>query len=191
MPTSDSKDRFLDATARLLRERGFAATGISDVVAASGAPKGSLYFLFPGGKEQLVAEALERAGRETCELMKLALASNKRTRAGLHAILDFLAAELEASDYRVGCPLGTVAAEAPEAPQVMDQIGRGISQWHDVVKSHLSKAGAKSRRADELAELFLAIVEGALLLAKARKSTRSLEIAKAEIARILDAEGLS
>src|SRR5258708_1534703 len=107
MPTSDSKDRFLDATARLLRERGFAATGISDVVAASGAPKGSLYFLFPGGKEQLVAEALERASHDTCELMKLALASNKRTRAGLHAVLDFLAQELESSDYRVGCPLGT------------------------------------------------------------------------------------
>ena len=191
MAASDSKERFLDATARLLRERGFAATGIADVVAASNAPKGSLYFLFPGGKEQLVAEALERTGRETCELMSLALASNKRLRGALDAILDFLGAELEQSDYRVGCPVGTVAAEAPDAPKVRDEIGHAFGRWHEVVKARLVAAGAKSRRADELAELFLAIAEGAIVLAKARRTKRPLDVARKEIARLLDHEGLS
>lgn len=190
MPASDSKERFLGATARLLRERGFAATGIADVVAASGAPKGSLYFLFPGGKEQLVAEALERSGAETCMLMKAALESKKSARAGLDVIVEFLGAELEGSDFRVGCPVGTVAAEAPDAPKVRDQVEKTIVLWHDAVRARLIAGGARPRRADELAELFLAIVEGAIVLAKARRSTRPLDVARREIGRILETEGL-
>ncbi|CAN5401356.1 TetR/AcrR family transcriptional regulator [soil metagenome] len=191
MAASDSKDRFLDATARLLRERGFAATGIADVVAASGAPKGSLYFLFPGGKEQLVAEALARSGAQTCMLMKAALDGEKSARAGLDVIVEFLGAELESSGFRVGCPVGTVAAEAPEAPMVRDQVEHAIVLWHDAVKERLVAAGAKPRRADDLAELFLAIVEGAIVLAKARRTLRPLEVARKEIARLLQTEGLS
>src|ERR1700690_3670040 len=86
----DSRTRFLETTARLLRERGYSATSMGDVVAASGAPKGSLYFHFPGGKDELVAEAIGASGAETCEAMRLALAGGG-TRQGLDAIFSFLA----------------------------------------------------------------------------------------------------
>jgi TetR/AcrR family transcriptional repressor of lmrAB and yxaGH operons len=191
MPPSDSKDRFLDATARLVRERGYAATGIADVVTASGAPKGSLYFLFPGGKEQLVAESLARAGALTCELMRAALTNSKTAHAGLELIFGALTSELESSDFRVGCPVATVAAEAPDAPLVREEVSRAMTSWHAVIRERLVTAGARPKRADDLAELLLSIVEGALLLAKARKSTRPLEVARREMVKILKTEGLS
>jgi len=190
MTQSDSRRRFLETTARLLRERGFAATGMADVVAESGAPKGSLYFHFPGGKEELFAAAIAHAGGETCDGMKAVLDANENAQRGLDAIWGFLASELESSDFRAGCPIGTVAAEAPDAPQVRDGVARVFSDWHAVIKARLVRAGLRPRRASELAEFFLAVVEGAIVLAKARKSTAPLENAKREIARVLRHEGV-
>ncbi|MGH7284427.1 MAG: TetR/AcrR family transcriptional regulator [Polyangiaceae bacterium] len=188
---SDTRERFLRATARLVRERGVASTGMLDVVAASGAPKGSLYFHFPGGKEQLIAEALQQTGNETCTLMKMALDSSKTAKVGLENIFAFLGSELESSNFTVGCPMGTVAAEAPALPRVRDELRAIVSGWHAVIKSRLIAAGAKPARADDLAELFLSIVEGAIVVAKARRSKRSLEVARKEIARLLKTEGLT
>lgn len=188
---SGTREKFLRTTAQLLRERGVASTGMLDVVAASGAPKGSLYFHFPGGKEQLVSEALQQTGAETCELMKMALDASKSAKTGLENIFQFLSAELVGSGFVVGCPMGTVAAEAPNLPQVRDRLGEIVVAWHAVIKARLVKAGAKPARADDLAELFLSIVEGAIVVAKARRSTRSLEVARKEIARLLKNEGLT
>ncbi|MEO7109531.1 MAG: TetR/AcrR family transcriptional regulator [Polyangiaceae bacterium] len=188
---TDTRERLLRTTAQLLRERGVASTGMLDVVAASGAPKGSLYFHFPGGKEQLVAEALQQTGADMCELMKMALDSSKSAKTGLANIFAFLSAELASSSFKVGCPMGTVAAEAPDLPQVRERLGEIVVMWHSVVKNRLIKAGAKPARADDLAELFLSIVEGAIVVAKARRSTRSLEVAQKEIARLLKNEGLT
>ncbi len=91
-----SRARFVETTARLLRERGYSATSMGDVVAESGAPKGSLYFHFPGGKDELVAEAMGSAGADTCALMKMALSAGP-ARQGLDAIFSFLGGELEGS----------------------------------------------------------------------------------------------
>ncbi|WP_394850455.1 TetR/AcrR family transcriptional regulator [Pendulispora brunnea] len=190
MTQSDSRRRFLETTARLLRERGFAATGMADVVAESGAPKGSLYFHFPGGKEELFAAAIAHSGEQTCAGMKAALEGNKTTQRGLEAIMAYLAASLEGSDFRAGCPVGTVAAEAPDAPQVREGVARVFTNWHDIVKARLVEAGLKPRRAGELAEFILAVIEGAIVLAKARKSTEPVETAKRELARILRNEGI-
>ncbi len=163
---------------------------MGDVVAESGAPKGSLYFHFPDGKDQLVAEAMGNAGAETCALMKMALASGP-ARAGLDAIFSFLGSDLEGSDFRVGCPIGTVAAEAPDAPRVRDKVGEVFDAWESVIAARLVQSGVKRKRAAELSTFILSVVEGALVLAKAKKNTAPLETAKREIARILRVEEIS
>lgn len=185
----DSRQRFLETTAKLVRERGFAATSVGDIVAESGAPKGSLYFHFPKGKDQLVAEALRYAGTTTCTLMQAALQSAKGPQSGLETIMTLLAADLEGSGFSAGCPIGNVAAEAPDAEQVRECVGEVFATWEDVVKASLERAGVKRKRAGELATFVLSVVEGALVLAKAKRSLLPLENAKRELARVLKAEG--
>jgi TetR/AcrR family transcriptional regulator, lmrAB and yxaGH operons repressor len=188
MSGSESRRRFITATARLLRERGFHATSMADIVTESGAPKGSLYFLYPGGKDDLVADAVGSAGEEMCVAMRRALASPRTVRQGFDTILSFLAADLSKSDFRVGCPIGTVAAEAPEAPAVRQRLASVFDTWHAAIRERLVVAGLRERRATELATLSLVMIEGAIVLAKAKRSIEPLETVKRELARALGAE---
>ena len=62
--TTSSRDAFVSSTAKLLRRQGYAATGLNEIVARSGAPRGSLYFHFPGGKQELALAAMEHSGEQ-------------------------------------------------------------------------------------------------------------------------------
>src|SRR6266567_576085 len=75
MTRSNSREQFIQTTARLLRERGYSATAMGDIVSASGSPKGSLFFHFPGGKEELASLAVADAGRATGDAIRSALAA--------------------------------------------------------------------------------------------------------------------
>src|SRR5260370_15887369 len=74
-PRTQTRERLLHAAAGLFRSQGYASTGLTQVLAEGGAPKGVLYFHFPGGKEQLAAEAVALAGRQLCEMITPVLAA--------------------------------------------------------------------------------------------------------------------
>ncbi|NBC28744.1 MAG: TetR family transcriptional regulator, partial [Spirochaetes bacterium] len=72
-PGQHPKERFLEATARLLERQGYQSTGLNQVVRESGAPKGSLYYYFPGGKEELVADAVRHAAAPVTDRIRAAM----------------------------------------------------------------------------------------------------------------------
>ena len=189
MARPSSREQFLKTTARLLRERGYSATGIADIVSEGGSPKGSLYFHFPGGKEELASLALADAAKDTCEAIRSALFNSKTIQEGITQVFSMVASELVRSSFRAGCPIGTVAAEAPQVPQVQVAVAESFDNWQSVIKERLVHAGLRSRRAERVAEFILALFEGSLVLAKARRSTQPLENALDEIARHLKDEG--
>src|SRR5260370_126560 len=69
---SDSRSRMVEAASELFRRRGYHGTAFSDVVRESGAPRGSIYFHFPGGKQELAREAVALAGDEIEEMVETA-----------------------------------------------------------------------------------------------------------------------
>jgi TetR/AcrR family transcriptional regulator, lmrAB and yxaGH operons repressor len=190
MSKSDSRERFIQSTALLLHERGYSATSTGDIVAASGSPKGSLYFHFPGGKEELAALALSHAGREVCEVIKRAFSSSRSMEQGLKEVLALFIAGLERSEFRAGCPVGTVAAEAPDSKRIAEAVAMAFQQWQALLRERLLQAGLPSRRADELAEFILAAFEGGVLLAKATKGTKPLHTTLREILHLLRLENV-
>jgi TetR/AcrR family transcriptional repressor of lmrAB and yxaGH operons len=190
MTKSNSREQFIQATALLLHERGYSATSMGDIVSASGSPKGSLYFHFPGGKEELAAQALSRAGNDVYGVLKQAFSSSKTVEQGLNVVFALFLEGLERSEFRAGCPVGTVAAEAPDSKQVAEAVEKAFQQWHAVLKDRLIQAGSRTRRADELAEFILAAFEGGVLLAKARKATKPLKTTLREILRLLQLENV-
>jgi TetR/AcrR family transcriptional repressor of lmrAB and yxaGH operons len=176
----DTRDRMLAATALLLHRQGYHATGLNQILAESGAPKGSMYFHFPGGKEQLVAEAVVAAGA----WLDHHLASHEpaATLDALDAHLDDVATALAESDYAVGCPIATVALEvAPHSAAVGDACAEALDRLIDRIASWLERDGAGAAAAAATAQLVYVAIEGALVLAKARRSTAPLTALRGQL----------
>ena len=147
---SETKERILDRSAELFRRQGYTGTGVKQIVAEASAPFGSLYHFFPGGKEQLGAEAIRSLGR--CSTACCSRVLRARRRAGVHGIRDFFAGAAETlreTDYADACPIATVALEVVEhqraaAPGVRRRL-RGLDRRRRPSAS--SKAGIPRERA--------------------------------------------
>src|SRR5258708_2686263 len=99
MARSTARARMLQAAADLLHRQGYASTGLNQILEESHAPKGSLYFDFPGGKEELVNEALQAAAGSLTELLQGVLAMAPTAEAALEQIVAYFAAQLEGSQF--------------------------------------------------------------------------------------------
>jgi TetR/AcrR family transcriptional repressor of lmrAB and yxaGH operons len=162
---TDTRERVLRTAAKLFRTQGYHATGLNQVLAEGGAPKGSLYFHFPGGKEQLAAESLLLSGGEFCEYLKQV--------GSLDEALELLGRRLIESDFTDGCPIATVALDAAgQSEQIRAACDQAYLSWEQVIAGFLEKQGIEDAVA--LATTVLATIEGALLLAKTRRDVAPL-----------------
>lgn len=169
-----SRQKLVDKTAELLQRQGFHATGLAQIVAESGAPRGSLYFHFPGGKEELACAALEASGARWQELLGVVASSHEDAGEAIEAVCRVIAETMEATGFAQGCPLATVALEAAgSSDRVQETIAAHYDAWRGVVAARLEGrvSGAERRR---VATLVLSAVEGAMLLAKVERSKRPL-----------------
>lgn len=185
--SADTQRRLIDATASLLRTRGYAATGLAHIVERSGVPKGSLYHHFPGGKEALAAAAVVHSGRRIrAALERMADECGDPARA-VGMFCQYYVEQLTESDFRKGCPLATVALEAAaEVDAVHEACAGAFTGVTDLLTERLERAGLPPRTAADEAEFTVASIEGALLLAKARRDVRPLVVARDNLVARLD-----
>lgn len=167
---NDTRERTLRTAASLFRTQGYHGTGLNQVLAEGGLPKGSLYFHFPGGKEQLAAEAVALAAGELCDWVSEILESAPDAMAGLDTVVTRLAEHLVASDFSRGCPIGTVAPDGGDT--VREACVSAFAAWQGVVRDFLARQGIPD--ADDVATTLLAALEGAQLLARTRRDTAPL-----------------
>ena len=177
-----SRRAFLDATAHLLRRQGYAGTGLSEIVARSGAPRGSLYFHFPGGKEELARAAMGRSGEQLRRAIRATMDAPGGPRAGIAALLEALAAGLEGSGYRDGCPIATVALEtAAESEPLRETAAAIFDSWVAELARALHDSGMERGAARRRALFMLSAIEGALLLSRARRDLAPLRAVREEL----------
>jgi TetR/AcrR family transcriptional repressor of lmrAB and yxaGH operons len=186
---TDTRQRMLDTAADLFQTQGYHATGLTQLTTAGGAPKGSLYFHFPGGKEQLAAEAVRLSSERTGELLRAIVRDAPDAPTAIDRAVDALASFLTESDFRRGCPLATVALDAAAASEpIREACADGYSSWHGVLADDLTGRGLSPERADELATVVLAAIEGGLLLARTRRDVAPLRAVAAHLHATLDRE---
>jgi TetR/AcrR family transcriptional repressor of lmrAB and yxaGH operons len=181
-----SRAAFIAATGELLRRQGYAGTGLSEIVARSGAPKGSLYFHFPGGKEDLARAAMEQSGEQLRSAIAAIMAGHGRAADGVGAIIDALGAGLEASGYRDGCPIATVTLEAAAGSEPLRATAAGVfASWLGALEDRLRAEGLDGPVAERRALLALSSIEGALILARARRDLLPLQAIRQELCELL------
>ncbi len=190
LAVTSPREPMVASSALLIRERGAHPTAIADVLERSGAPPGSAYHYFPGGRTPLLCEAVDYAGED--------VAAELRAAASALDALDYLfesyRKQLQRSDFRAGCPVVAVAAEAgdPDRPEqaksVIDRAAAAFARWRAEIEQRLRSDGVPAQRADSLAMLVLSSFEGAVVVARASRELAPLDLAQTELRSLLSAE---
>lgn len=154
------------ATLDLLRGSGLAGAGINPIVQASGAPKGSVYHFFPAGKNQLVTAALKEAERAVGEGFRNIFGRSGSLSQKVRALFSATATRIATSRFTQGCPVAAVTLDIGEDSEELRAVCRGVfATWCEVIAAGLDEVPEAQRR--NAAQLILAALEGALILARA------------------------
>jgi TetR/AcrR family transcriptional regulator, lmrAB and yxaGH operons repressor len=176
---SDTRDRLVRATSRLLRTQGYAATGLNQVMAEADAPKGSMYFHFPGGKVELAAAAVDRFSERSTARMRLYLDESATVSDAVSAIFDGYVEHLDRTGFVEGCAVASVSLDAAAAHDLLaDATGRAFTGWTELLAAALEAEGRPAAEAHSLATLVLATIEGAIVMAKGTRSTEPVQTAR-------------
>jgi TetR/AcrR family transcriptional repressor of lmrAB and yxaGH operons len=187
---SDSKGKTLAAAAKLFRQQGYHGTALHDILAAGGSPRGSLYFHFPGGKEQIGEAALMLAGEAVRAAIARAAEASDNAESFLVRVVRGMAADLERSDFKEGCPIATCALETSAQSKVLGAATRNAFQkWELEIKRGLFRFGMPAGEADLAATMVLSQLEGALLLARTYRSLEPIHRAEQAVKLIARVRG--
>jgi AcrR family transcriptional regulator len=172
---STTRERIVDVSAELMSRQGYTATGIKQIVTAARAPFGSLYHHFPGGKEQLGAEAIRTSGALYEQLIPAVFDSAPDLPTAVRAFFAGAGEHLRATDFADACPIATIALEVSSSSEVMRAACADVfERWLAAGVERFVAAGLSDQRARELAVSMFAALEGAFVLARAARSTEAL-----------------
>lgn len=167
----------------LFAGRGMSATSFSDVLADSGAPRGSIYHHFPGGKQQLTIDAVRFTAERVLTYLRAGPAASPR--AELERFVSLWREVVVASSATSGCAVAGVALDTTDDAPLLAVVAEVFRSWVEALAAQLVAAGLATERAAPVAETTLAAMEGALILCRAEGSARPLDTVAAELVRLL------
>ncbi|NTY61343.1 TetR/AcrR family transcriptional regulator [Mycolicibacterium sphagni] len=182
-----TRTKMLVSAAEVLRERGAAGVTIDEVLARSGAPRGSVYHHFPEGRSQILREALDYAGYEISA--SLDEAAKESTTVLLRRFVQLWENALLTSDYTAGCPvLAAAVGSGEDEHQLTAVAGEIFSRWRDAAKQSYLRDGFDTAEASALADITLASMEGAVVLCRSVRSLQPLHDVTAQLEFLIKAK---
>lgn len=179
----ETRQRMLDAALDVMRERGAAGVTVDEVLLRSGAPRGSVYHHFPGGRAQLIDETLTYAGESFTGMLERA------ARHGADAVLTRLVAfwtpVLEDSDFRSGCPIVPTAGDVAGDEELADKAAAILAGWRRTIAAAFRTEGRSEADADALATTVLSALAGAVEMCRAMRSIDPLFQVAEQLRRLL------
>jgi AcrR family transcriptional regulator len=167
---SNTRDRFIVATADLFRRQGYTATGVKQIVEAAGAPFGSMYHFFPEGKEDLGAATIRWSGAGYGQLIDLFYEAGADPVVATRRFFEAAADTVRDTDYADACPIATVALEVASTNEPLRQATAEVFEsWLAAIDAHLVQAGLTKTQARNLSVSLFSLLEGAFILARATR----------------------
>lgn len=181
-----TREKMIEAATRLIRTQGYAATGVQQILQESGAPRGSLYFHFSGGKEEIAAEVVRRHGESYAAAMVATLDQAPTVAAACDLMLTHFAMANEGDGG--GCPVAALALEqAPYSEVLRKETRAAFESWTTPVAERLVAEGWSTVEAERRARAAICTLEGAIVLSRGRGDTVPFEDARLVASSILKA----
>jgi TetR/AcrR family transcriptional regulator, lmrAB and yxaGH operons repressor len=182
------KQTMIERTAVLLAKKGLQGTSFSEILEASGAPRGSLYHHFPGGKDELVLAALEHAGQQALDVLDRL--SGKPARDIAETFLSLWRSVLSRSEFSAGCAVVAVTVAA-DSDALRARASDILRSWRERLAALFAEAGIPKKKARALATSLVAACEGAVILSRAERSFEPFDLVSAEQLAAIEAAAKS
>ena len=190
MPVRPPRERMVRSAAQLMRRKGVSGTGMREIVVDADAPRGSLQHYFPGGKEELVGEALRWMGGVAARRVRrhVERLDPKTPSALLMALVDDWRVDLTREGFTAGCPLVAAAADvATTSEHIRGVLVEAFDGWQVPMTNALVELGVPRERAPALAMVVISALEGAIVIARIRGDLAPLDALADELGPVLDA----
>jgi len=187
--SSDVQDRMIDGAIRLLAQHGLQATSFAEVLAVTGAPRGSIYHHFPEGKDQLVKAAVDRAGAHALQALEGQAGESAEQLTAL--FLGFWRELLVRTQCRAGCAVLAVTV-ATDSQELLQHAGAVFRSWRGQLAAMFEQTGLSSQQAAQFAATLVAASEGAVALSRAEQSVEPFDLVAEQLLaqiRLLSAPG--
>lgn len=183
---ANARDQILQTTCDLLEKQGYHGTGLNEIVKESGAPKGSLYYYFPEGKEQITAEAVLQSGRAVSERIHAGLATSSSAPKAIHDFIVLIAENVERSGFAAGGPLAAVAMETATTSERINLACReAYGMLQAAFTEKLLESGFPPAKAQELGTFITASIEGGIILSRVAHSADPLRLVARQLKALL------
>lgn len=183
---ANTRTRMIETAARLVQARGFHGVSLNDVLVESGAPRGSLYFHFPGGKKELILEAIQTGIEAATRELEACLTATDDPAEGVRSFFNAAAREMSDSDFTFGCPVAPIVLDGRDTgSELVQACQAAFDRWEQMYRDALERAGLRTAKAHRVARTILASLEGALLMARSKQSAEPIEQTGAEIAGLV------
>jgi AcrR family transcriptional regulator len=170
-----TRESILTAAAELMRHKGYGAVGMKDIAEASGAPIGSLYHHFRGGKVQIAREALINAGAAYAQLIPSIVDSYTDLGDAMDAVFTQAAEDMAGTGFANMCPVASVAAEVADTVEELRQTSATVFQgWVDGGSAYFAARGLDASHAREVTLALIGALEGAFVLARTLRNIEPL-----------------
>ena len=162
-----NREKILQAASELMEKQGYHATGVNEIIKKSKSPKGSLYYYFPDGKEQIASEAVLLAGQTLAARIREKMANESNPAQAIRDFLYLVANRMEETKFYTGSTLTMVAMEAVTQSKRVNLACREAYQLvMDAFGEKLTQSGMEAGKAKATAEMIVASIEGSIVLSR-------------------------
>jgi TetR/AcrR family transcriptional regulator, lmrAB and yxaGH operons repressor len=182
---TDTRQRMVASAAALIQKRGVSGTSINGVLEHSGGPRGSVAYHFPQGRTELLLDALRWVGEKISVRLRRGMEEGTASSQIFREICEHYLADLAATNFTSGCPIGAAAQEAFADPDLGPVVAQIISEWVLLLAELLIREGSSPQEAADTALLCIATMEGAITLARVTRTSQPIDLALAAMLPLL------
>ena len=183
----NTKEKFIETASRLFEIKGYNATGLNEILAESGAPKGSLYYHFPQGKEQLALEFINLAGEKIKNKIKDALESIENPVEAIMINIENIATIIDNEQKTRDISISLIALETYLTSEILRKACEEIfTSLENIYAEKLIKSGMNKDKAYELGGAIAPMIEGGIILSLTKKNGNSLRLIAKQIPNLIN-----
>ena len=184
---TDSREKIVETASDLFQTQGFYATGLNEIIKKSGSPKGSLYYYFPKGKEELGVAAVEFAGKSIRQKIESGLNRHNDPVLAIKEVIREMIDALEQEGKLRNTSLSLIALETYLSSELLrEACSKSFAVLEGIYAKKLIDSNIPERKAKELGIAIQSIMEGAILLAVTHRDTDPLLVAATQIQVLIE-----